>query len=399
LNANFETPGQPAAFKSRAGKLWFASHGSIAVVDPAELPVQTGPLPVHIEDCTVEANPVPCRDRLAVRPGQQNLEIRYTVISYYRSEEIRFRYRVAGLDTHWTDAGTRRIAYLSHLPPGEYKFEVTAANGEGVWNLSGDSIGISVAAPWYQTWWFYALCVTAATLVVSAAWRFRVAQLVRAREAQQRFLQQLIGSQEAERKRLAGELHDGLGQRLTIMKNLALLELRVPALSEKKNGHLDALSQEISGALAEVRAISYALRPYQLDFLGLKEALEALVKTVSAASTTVFASRFDDINDLFPKDSEINVYRIAQECLNNIVKHSHAQHVEITVAHRGNRVQLEITDDGVGFTHDSSRVGEPRVGLGLTSMSERVELLGGSMELHSSPGKGTNIRIDLPCIG
>jgi signal transduction histidine kinase/ligand-binding sensor domain-containing protein len=384
----------PAGWKSRDGRIWFGTPNGPVAIDP-RVATSGAPANVRIEEASVDGRELAGRE-IRIGPGQHTLEIRYTALSWKRPRQIRFRVKLDGLDDNWADVGFRRSAYYSRLPAGNYVFRAVADNGDGLWTGSGDSIAIAVAAPWFATSWFYLLCGVTAIGIVSAAWRVRVAHLLRAREAQQKFLQLLIGSQEAERKRLAGELHDGLAQRLTIMKNLALQHLNAPAYSEDKDANLTMLCDEISGALKEVRTISYALRPYQLDYLGLKEALQALVKTVSAASTTIFSSRFDDINDLFPKDAEINVYRIVQECLNNIVKHSQARHAEVSVSHDGSRVYLEIADDGVGFSLSGPRSDERKAGLGLTSISERVQLLGGSIQVESSLGKGTNIHIRLP---
>src|SRR5262249_35984961 len=129
-----------------------------------------------------------------------------------------------GLDQDWTDAGTRRTAYYSYVPPGEYVFRVVAANSDGVWNMEGQSLRIIVAPPLYRTWWFIALAAAGAAGLLWFAWRRRVAQFKRAQAAQQAFARQLIESQESERKRIAAELHDSLGQNLLIIKNRALFQ-------------------------------------------------------------------------------------------------------------------------------------------------------------------------------
>ncbi|MGH9840215.1 MAG: triple tyrosine motif-containing protein [Blastocatellia bacterium] len=127
------------------------------------------------------------------------------------------------MDGDWVYAGTRRAAFFSYLPPGSYTFKVIAANSDGVWNMEGQSLRITALPPFYRTWWFLTLAVLSVTGVVFAAFKYRVTQLEQRQAAQQAFARQLLESQEAERKRIAAELHDSLGQNLLIIKNRALL--------------------------------------------------------------------------------------------------------------------------------------------------------------------------------
>src|SRR5262249_47640 len=137
----------------------------------------------------------------------------------------RFRYQLEGLDSAWVEAGTRRAAYYSHLPPGEYKFVVTAANSDGLWNPLGTSVRVIVVPPFYRTWWFMTVSVALVGGAGLLIYERRVRALERRNREQAAFARQLIESQEGERKRIAAELHDSLGQRLVVIKNLALLVL------------------------------------------------------------------------------------------------------------------------------------------------------------------------------
>src|SRR4030095_16572902 len=184
---------------------------------------------------------VDCRDGLRIEPRQEVVEIAYTGLSFANPEQMRFRYKLQGLDRDWVEAGDRRTAYYSHLPPGHYTFTVMGANSDGLWNQSGASLAITVVPPFWQTWWFTGLAgltvVAAAAVVIRGAWTYRVAQLRRTGELQEAFARQLITSQEAERARIAGELHDSLGQHLVIIRNWSQLgaqqlDPRAPAREE-----------------------------------------------------------------------------------------------------------------------------------------------------------------------
>jgi signal transduction histidine kinase len=141
----------------------------------------------------------------------------------------------------------------------------------------------------------------------------------------------LIASQERERKRIAAELHDSLGQRLVVIKNLATISLNSRSGDGEPDRTVEEIVSEASQGLSEVKEISYNLRPYQLDRMGLTNAIEALARTGATASAIAFTATIDNIDDIFPKDTQINFYRMVQEGLNNMLKHSGAKQASLTV--------------------------------------------------------------------
>lgn len=383
----------PAGIKAEDGRLWFPTQDGVAVVDPAAVSTNLRPPPVVIESCLVDRVPVAVDGPIRIEPGQDNLEIQYTALSFVDSEQINFKYKLEGLDHEWVEAGTRRTAYYSHLPPGHYVFKVIAANTDGVWNTVGQSLLLAVLPPFYRTWWFLTLASLIAAGGAVFAWQYRVAQLKRANALQHAFSRQLIASQESERKRIAAELHDSLGQHLVVIKNLALMFLNGGNTGASQQ--IEDISAEASQALGQVREISYNLRPYQLDRLGLTKAVEAIVKKASAASPICFTARIDGIDGLFPKEFEINFYRIVQECVNNVIKHSRATEASIMVQRRNGSILLTISDDGQGFAPDAASPDHLHGGFGLIGISERARLLGGKSIIQSAPGQGTTISIEI----
>jgi signal transduction histidine kinase/ligand-binding sensor domain-containing protein len=388
----------PAGSKTRDGRLWFPTQDGVAVIDPKKLDTSPKTPPVVIESCLVDRAPVPIDHPVRVTPGRENFEIQYTALSLTDSEHIRFKYKMQGVDHDWVDAGTRRTAYYPHLPPGSYMFKVAAAHSDGGWNEAGANLAFVVLPPFYRTWWFASLFSAMAATSLWLGWRYRLSQLERARTAQQIFSRQLIASQENERKRIAAELHDSLGQRLVIVKNMALLLQQTRNGASGLNGvqreQVEEILAEVSGAFHEVKEISYNLRPYRLDRLGLTAALKAMIDTASAASWTIFRAEIDDIDSVFPKESEINFYRIVQECVNNILKHSQASQASIRIGRTKDGLTLTVRDDGRGFAQDSSPADSLR-GFGLTGISERAQLLGGRAAIHSTPGQGTTVTIEI----
>ncbi|HTV04064.1 MAG TPA: two-component regulator propeller domain-containing protein [Acidobacteriaceae bacterium] len=390
----------PAGIKARDGKLWFPTQDGAAVIDPRLVHVNPQPPPVVIEAAYLDHVRAPIHGSLRIPPNKENLEIEYTALSFIHSAQIRFRYQLEGLDSHWIDAGSRRTAYYSHLPPGSYTFHVIADNSDGVWNHVGQSLKVIVLAPFYRTWWFFTLEALVVAAVITLAVYYRISQLQQAQTVQRAFSRQLITSQESERQRIASELHDSLGQRLIIINNLAQLMMRSQnrgmAPSEET---MQEISSEAALAIQETREISYNLRPFQLDRLGLTKAVEIIVRTVSSASGIRIGSEIENIDDALPNDLRIHFYRIVQESLNNLMKHSQATEAEVRVARDNGHLILSIRDNGIGFNPTSRPSKGATSGFGLTGMEERARSLGGAFRVRSAPGHGTVMTVEIPLNG
>jgi len=225
-------------------------------------------------------------------------------------------------------------------------------------------------------------------------YRRRVSMLKRATAVQEAFSRQLIESQERERKRIAGELHDSLGQSLSIIANRARLALNKPEDHNRVLDQVTDIGETATDAMKEVREIAYNLRPVELDRLGLTKALRAMVKKVSGSSGIEMRDDIDDIDALFSTESEINLYRVVQESINNIVKHSQATEAKIEIKRLPAAVSLTIRDNGRGFQPAVSLPGDGRpAGFGLMGIAERARMLGGKESIQSAPGRGTAVSI------
>ena len=200
--------------------------------------------------------------------------------------------------------------------------------------------------------------------------------------------------QERERKRIANELHDSLGQSLSIIMNRATLCLETPGNHDHMVEQVGEIAITASEAIEETREIAHNLRPVELDRLGLSKALRAMIKKVSSSSHIQIRDDIDSIDRIFPGDSEINLYRIVQECLNNIARHSRASEATVTIKRDSRGIRITVRDNGVGFT--SPENGQPatdRYGLGLSGISERARLIGGKCTFESAAGRGTTVTI------
>jgi signal transduction histidine kinase len=392
LNIECNGGRQPAGLIARDGKFWFPTQEGVAVVDPESVRLNPLAPPVLIESVTLDREPMSLKNGVTLEPGQRGLEIAYTGLSYIKPEQTRFKYKLEGLDTDWVDAGTRRTAYFPYLPPGDYRFRVIAANSDGVWNNEGAAITVVVRAAFWQRLWFWLLCAGAVVGVVAVSIRGRIARLKGAQAEREAFSLRLIESLEAERKRLAGELHDSLGQNLLIVKNWALIGLNATAEDNPLREHLTEISETTSLTLDEIRRIGHDLRPYQLERLGLTKTIQQMVHQVKTSSDIEFIAEIDNIDGLLSKESEINLYRVVQECVNNILKHSSATTAWVLIKRTAGGARIICRDDGQGFNPDATlRKG----GLGLTGIAERVRMLGGRYTMESAPGKGTTVCVEI----
>jgi signal transduction histidine kinase/ligand-binding sensor domain-containing protein len=323
---------------------------------------------------------------------ENDFSFEFVALNYTNAIKNQYAYMMEGFDRNWTYSGTRRYAHYTHLDPGEYAFRVKASNNDGVWNESGASVHVSIMPPFWGTWWFRlasVLCMVGGLLLF---YRRRVSALENEQRIQREFSLRLMESQENERKRIAGELHDSLGQNLLVIRNRALLGLK--ETGENTRTQLDLISSVASQAIEEVREIAYDLRPYQLDRLGLTKAIASI--TSGLATPIHFTVTIDPIDDHIGKEQAIHVYRIVQEGINNIVKHANASEASIAVRLEGEKISITISDNGVGTQQGENRDAGGRRGFGLVGISERARVLNGTVTVESAPGRGTSLRVVVP---
>ena len=231
-------------------------------------------------------------------------------------------------------------------------------------------------------------------LIAGAMHQARLHRRLVARErAHENFVEQVIEAQEMERRRLAGDIHDGISQRLVT------LSYRLDAAARAVGTDTDAVGEQLGLArelvdltLQEARAAIGGLRPPVLDDLGLAGGLASLARSIPQVAIDV------DLADArLPDHIEIALYRIAQECLQNVVKHAGASNASLTFSVGDDAVRLEIVDNGVGFdTLENPLGGDEMGGYGLLSMAERAEIVGGRLNIRSRPGSGTAVTATIP---
>lgn len=384
---------QPNTFADSLGRIYFPTVAGVAVVSTRDVQKNEIVPPVYIEHISTNEIEFPISSHITTSYDTPYIDIKYTAINFTDPKKVEFKYRIKGLDENWIEAGGNRSTLISRLPPGEYTFQVIASNSDGVWNNEGASLAISVIPPFWQTNWFYFIITVLFFASGSTVYYLRIKTLERKNEQQKRFTEQLIESQESERRRIASELHDGLGQQILVIKNRAELAKihanRVTSLHEQ----LDEILNSAVSSIQSVRTITHGLRPVHLERFGLTQSLENLCDQLQQSTSIDWSYHIDDLDGLIPKNAEINFYRVIQEGTNNIIKHASAGEASVVVNVEGPKIKAVVWDDGKGFDLHQAEISK---GLGFLGMKERIEILNGTLRIHSEVGKGTTITIEIP---
>ncbi len=384
---------QPSTFVDSLGRIYFPTVAGVAVVNPRLVKKNNVPPRVYIEKLRTEEYVTTVTDTISLNYDNAFLEINYTGINFTNPENVQFKYKMEGLNDNWIEVGNRREALYSKIPPGDYTFRVIAGNSDGVWNMMGSSLAITVISPFWQTGWFYTLTVLLIVGISGFIYYLRVEQLKRQNERQKRFTEQLIESEENERKRIASELHDSLGQQILVIKNRAELARKLVENPDDLDEQLDEIMQSANTSIEEVRSISHDLRPVHLERFGLTDALKNLCEQIQVTSALEWVYHVDGIDGVIPKKKEIHFYRVIQEGVNNILKHSEATQASIIIKKRPSGVIAVLWDNGVGFKVEEKKT---VAGLGLSGIDERIETLGGTVDIQSAKEEGTTIKIVIP---
>ena len=397
---------QSAGCRLADGRLAFATSRGLVLIDPSLISTNPVPPPVILESFLADGQQLSTTGSspLQIEPGEHRIELHYTGLSFAAPEKVHFRHRLLGLDSTWTEVGQRRWAEYNYLPPGSYRFEVLACNNDGIWSKQGASLSFIILPHFYQTTWFRLLCLLG-LLAASAALAWfttRRSERLKLQKVQQ---QRAI---ELERTRIANDMHDDLGSQLT---RITMLSEGTRAALADPGRTAAGLSQIYDTARRMTRSmdeIVWAVNPKHDRMESLVNYLEKYASDFLGAAQ--IRCRLDLPID-FPAwtpGSELrhNLFLALKEILNNVVKHSGASLVEISVEMEGPFFRLSVKDDGRGFTPKllpASQAPQPQAndgriasGNGIPGIQARMERIGGRCEIASKRGEGCLITLVAP---
>ena len=382
----------PQVAKSSDGRLWFLPWDGVSVVDPGHLSFNRLPPPVHVERLIADRKTYEATSesggRVRLPPLIRDLEIDYTALSLVAPEKVLFRYKLEGHDADWQEAGNRRQAFYNDLPPGDYRFRVTACNNSGVWNEAGTSLNFTVAPAYYQTTWFRVSSASALLLLLASLYQLRLRQV--ARQVRGRMEERL-----AERERIARDLHD------TLLQSVQGLILKFHAVATQMRGDdpaYEALEKSLDQAdlvLAEGRDRVRNLRGVTVPFGGLPEAFRRVVEETPQGGGVTFKTVVEGtVRELHPIIRQ-EAYYIGREALVNALTHSEGRHVEVEITYRPRQFRLRVRDDGRGIDPAIIEEGRPDH-WGLRGMRERAQRIGAQLNIWSRAETGTEVELTIP---
>jgi signal transduction histidine kinase len=371
----------------------------VAVVDPARIRAEAPPLTPVIEDVRLGGQQVDVGEGVTLSPGAPGLDVQFTAATFIRPEQVRFRYRLIGLDDDWIDAGEHRTASFHRLPAGRYLLTVAAAHPDGPWHTAGSAVPVVVLPAFWQTRWFLALTTLAAAALAYAVHHARVRRLRAQHALQIAFSQQLIDSQERERRRLSHELHDSLGQHVAMIRRRTKMARNAAGHAPGTLGDLELIGSLAGTIATEMKEIAQGLCPHDLDQIGLVKTIARMVRQVSEVSGTPFVVELAPIDDLIPEPARIHVFRIVQESVSNVVKHAQARHGRVAITLEDRSIRIVVEDDGRGPARQPGGAPAPVEGMGIRGLRERARILGARLRIGKGPGGGTAVEVTIPLSG
>jgi signal transduction histidine kinase/ligand-binding sensor domain-containing protein len=378
----------PTAIEGTDGRLWFVTSHGVAWLDPRHLVRNLVPPPVSIRSLITEGAEYRYPGLVTLPAGSSNLEIDFTALSLSIPERVQFRYKLSGVNADWVDPGSRRQAFYTNLGPGSYRFQVIAANNDGVWNRSGATITITIPPTFLQSIWFKLLLLAIGIVIAWLLYSLRVRQITDRLRGR---LEERLG----ERERIARELHD------TLLQGFQGLVFRFQGAIgrlQPENPVRDMMERALDQAdelLIEGRNRVLDLRAGHAD-ADLSEIVAHAAERIMAASAASFRIIVEGKPRRLHAIVQEEVSRIAEEALSNAARHAKAESVEISIGYRSADFALHVRDNGIGMNPKALAAAGPRGHFGIIGMRERAVKIGGVLAVSSSPAAGTEITLVVP---
>lgn len=315
---------------------------------------------------------------IALSYKQNFVTIYFAANNFIESNKNIYEYKLEGINTDWVNSGNKGLAQYTNLPPGNYIFKVRSANSSGIWCRDYTALKISITPPWYNTWWFYTLCIAAIASVVYALFRYRIKQISKMQRMQQR---------------ISTDLHDDIGASLTSITILSQLSQQQKIDAATRNEYLQKMNEQTTEVTNALRDIVWSINPKndKLDLIlaRMKRYATELLESKNIAYS--FDANITAADEIADADIRQNLYLIFKEAVNNLVKYADATQAVITIQKNGNQLYLEVKDNGKGFDPENISKGN-----GLGNMQRRAKAMNAQFSILSAAGTGTTVTATIP---
>jgi signal transduction histidine kinase/streptogramin lyase len=381
----------PSAVVDHDGKLWFATSGHLFSIDPKTVKKEQTTPNVLLQSVLVNGSVLNyvAGNSIAVDSRRlRNLEFDYIAVDLKSPNRVVYQYMLEGQDRQWQDVGGRRQAYYTNLAPGAYRFRVRAASSSGKWSELQSSQPFTVTPAFYQTKWFFLVCVAVLAGCIWMAYQWRVHQVAMRLDSQ-------FEARLSERTRIAQELHDTLLQGvLSASMQLNVADDQLAADSPAK-ALVQRVLQLMGGVIEEGRNAVQGLRVSKEGTKDLEQAFSRIPQELAIRDAADFRLVVEGTPRVLHPIIRDEIYRIGREAVTNAFRHAVAKTIDLSMEYGADELRVAVRDDGCGI--DSKVLQSGRDGhWGLAGMRERAERIGGTVKLWSSAGNGTEVELRVP---
>lgn len=363
-----------AAFKTSSDELVFGGVNGFNIFHPDSVKMISGSPKVVISEFKINDVDYPVSGNISLNYDQNSVSFQFAALSYVRSRENLYAYKLDGVNKNWVYCERRRFSNYAGLAPGNYTFHVKACNYNGVWNEQGVSLHFSIAEPFWKTWWFKMVIILSFLSIAYLFFRYRLKQQLK---------------MELLRNKIARDLHDEIGSNLS---SISLFSAAAKERYSKESSRISPLLQKISeyaqSSQESINDIVWVINARNDAFENIIIRMRKRAAEIFEATNINLHINLDEaLNKVKVKmESRQNFYLIYKEALNNVVKYSNCKNVWISLKLKNSIVTLTIKDDGTGF--DLDKIAHKN---GIVNMQKRAELLKGYLDINSFPQQGTSI--------